>query len=114
MTRLAATYKAARAEFSGWMLSKGWRPDDLTVMEFCDLIYWRLIEHADDKRKGEVDSKLFRPPPGTEISPEELEGTVWSRDEELASFQALMMEASQAEPSSAPEVGVPSQQPDPE
>lgn len=72
------------ATFNGWCLSNGTRPLKLGFADFCDLVYFWASRHADEAERAKLDETLGKPPAG-----ENVEAPGWSREEQMAAFNAF-------------------------
>lgn len=83
--RLVATARASWHVFDGWAASTGTDPLALPPDRFVNLIYWWLVQNADEKRRREIDSALTAIPAG--ISDETIGSRPeWSDEAEMAGF----------------------------
>ncbi len=73
--------------FNGWSCSRGVSPIDLRYSDFCDLVYFWLSENKDKKEQDELDTAL-ETPPASEIQSVEYDAPGWSREEQMAAFDA--------------------------
>jgi hypothetical protein len=72
------------ALFNGWCLTHGFPPLKSDFADFCDVVYYWLSRNADEAEQAKLDEVLGTPPAG-EIA----EAPGWSREEQMAAFNAF-------------------------
>jgi hypothetical protein len=70
--------------FNGWALTHGVKPLKLDIADFCDVVYYWASRNADEADQAKLDEVLGKPPPG-----ENAEAPGWSREEQMAAFEAF-------------------------